>query len=112
MSEGCGPDVQNRLTKIETEMIASERALKVALTEMNRRLEEMNQFRAQISEERAAFLTTKEYYVQHEVLRGQINTGELWRSNMDGRMWMLGAVMLFLNTAVAIGVGLVFHFWK
>ena len=112
MSDPCAPDVQNRLTKIETEMRASARALDVALDTMNRRLSEMNEFRSQIQQERQAFLTNKEFYAQYEAMRIRVEAGERWSSNMDGRLWMLGIGLMVLNSIIALGVSLLFHFWK
>jgi hypothetical protein len=112
LTDNCGSEVTNRLTKLETTQVASDKALQVALAEMNRRLTEMNEFRAQIQQERNLFLTTKEYMAQHEAFRFRIDSIDRWKSNMEGRMWMLGAALVFFNILIGFGVNLLFHYWK
>ena len=79
----------------------------------------MNQFRAQIQEERGEFLTKMEYESRHrelEVRLGttkdatdkRISTLELAKSNMDGRLWALGAGV----TVLTILVNMAFRYWS
>jgi hypothetical protein len=83
------------------------------------RLESMNQFRAQILEERANFLTTAVFNAEYKALESKmeiivnanlkrIELLEHYKSNMDGRLWMLGTILGLMT----IGLNVVFHYWK
>ena len=97
----------------EHEMLQA--AIDRAVAELNRRLEEMNQFRAQIQEERSEFIPKSEYESRHRELLNKMDAGfdsldkrvkliELAKSNMDGRVVVvLGGITVLINLA--------FHFW-
>ena len=75
------------------EWIASEKALDAAAEALSARLETMNEFRAQINAERAL-------YVRREELKPLVD----WQANMQGRFWMLGAVLAVLTTALTVAL--------
>ncbi len=90
-------------------------ALILARREIDRRLEEMNQFRAQIVQERGMFVSREFYDEQHRRLNGAIEAAkeavdvrlkmlETSKSNLEGRMWMMGAaisaVVVLVNLAM------------
>jgi hypothetical protein len=77
-------------------------SVRVARGEMERRLAEMNEFRAQILMERKDFMSTKEYDVKHEFLRARIEKLEQSKSNLDGRFWALGTGLGILTVVVNI----------
>lgn len=79
------------------EWIASEKALDAASKALSARLETMNEFRAQITSERAL-------YVRREELKPLFD----WQSEMHGRFWMLGAVLALMVTALSMAL----HFIK
>jgi hypothetical protein len=82
-------------------------AVDAAVATLNARLETMNEFRAQIAQERGSYITRDIYELRHEELKTKVNTFEQYRANMDGRLWMLGAGL----TAVVVLINMVFHFW-
>lgn len=87
-------------------------SLQIAKGEINRRLDEMNNLRLQITAERGEFLGRDAYDREHNVLRdqldGRIKVLETVNANLQGRMWMMGAVIsLFLSLLT-----LALHFWK
>jgi hypothetical protein len=93
-------------------------AMDAAVTALNARLEQMNQFRTQILEERRDFLRTELYSTEHKALEAKMENEnarltvrlvemEKYRSNMEGRMWMLGAGITMLTLAVNI----IFKYW-
>jgi len=77
-------------------------ALGTARDEVNRRLEEMNELRAQITTERGEFLLRKEYEGKHEALLERIGAQERARANLEGRMWAIGAVVVVIQLGLAI----------
>ena len=82
-------------------------AVKLYRTELDRRLEEMNEFRAQILTERKEFLPIKDYDEKHEFLRTRVELLEQSKSNLDGKIWMLGAVL----TGITVLLNFVFRYW-
>jgi hypothetical protein len=102
----------------EREHVALQRAVDTAVGTLDARLSEMNQFRAQIQEERGEFLSKTEYESRHRELETKLEAGqhangkrisdlELAKSNMDGRMWAIGAGV----TVLTIVVNMAFRFW-
>ncbi len=84
---------------------AQERAaLLDARANIDRRLEGMNELRAQISSERGEYLTRTEYEAKHEALIARINALEQARSNVEGRMWALGGIVVVIQVALAFAV--------
>jgi hypothetical protein len=102
----------------DKEHVSLQRAVDTAVGTLDVRLSEMNQFRAQIQEERGAFLTKSEYESRHRELETRLATTkdvvdkriaalEIAKSNLDGRIWALGAAL----TIVTILVNMAFRFW-
>jgi chaperonin cofactor prefoldin len=100
----------------EHEMLAG--GIETGQKDIDRRLEEMNQFRAQIQQERGEFLTKMEYESRHRELEVRLSTNkdaqdkrlnilELAKSNMDGRLWALGAIV----TVLTVLVNIAFRYW-
>jgi hypothetical protein len=85
-------------------------ALALARREIDRRLDDMNKFREQIDRERGEFLRRDMYDEQHSAMRSETDSRlkllETNRSNLEGRMWAMGAVI----TAIAVGLNLVFRY--
>ena len=86
-------------------------ALLLARKDIDRRLEEMNQFRAQIAQERGEFLRRDMYDEQNAAARNETDVRlkhlENNRSNLEGRMWAMGAGI----TGIAVGLNLILHFF-
>jgi len=57
----------------DTRFEAQKVAVDIALVDLNRRLEGMNEFRAQIQNERGSFLLKETYDSRHQLLESQIN---------------------------------------
>lgn len=55
---------------------ASQEALRTATTALERRLEGLNEFRRQLTDQNASFLTKAEYDAKHEALIGRVSTLE------------------------------------
>jgi ribosomal protein L16 Arg81 hydroxylase len=102
----------------EKEHEALQRAVDTAVATLDFRLSEMNQFRQQIQEERGAFMTKMESVSHHRELETKIESNaksvsalELAKSNMDGRIWMAGALITTASGIFALLVSLAFRFW-
>ncbi len=90
----------------------------LAASEINRRLDEMNQLRAQIENERGRYVVTEVYTKAQENLRDQLyaldrrmddrlKLLENLSANVQGRLWMMGATI----SAVVIIVNVAMRMW-
>jgi len=86
-------------------------AVMLARKDVDRRLEEMNQFREQIGRERGEFMRRDVYDQQHNTLREALDVRlkvlETSKSNLEGRLWMVGAGV----SAVVVGINLFLHYF-
>lgn len=87
-------------------------ALTLRTVELERRLAEMNLFREQISQERAKYVSRENYEERHDALITRISAMELLSSNIQGRMYMIGAVISVITSLVVVAVNLVIKFWR
>ncbi len=72
------------------------------------RLEEMNNFRAQINQERAEYVRREMYDREHDALGERVKILEIVRGEQTGRTAAFASVVAF----VVIVVQVVLHFWK
>ncbi len=101
----------------EHEALAAERdRVEVAL---DARLHEMNQLRAQMTAREAALVTRDQLDATVEGIRAlvdqmrlRIESGEQARSNLEGRLWMLGAVLSAAMVLINVAMAVVLHLWK
>jgi hypothetical protein len=100
-------ELDKQVAVLQQRANSADKAVIVALTDLGRRLDEMNQFRAQINTERNTFMTKEIFDAKHDELDRKLAAGlgmvtekigemNSWKSNMQGRMWMLGAVLATL----------------
>jgi len=75
--------------------------LRIARDEINRRLNEMNELRSQITAERGEFLRRDMFDREHANLRdgtdSRLKVLEQAKSNLDGRVWAIGAGITILT---------------
>jgi hypothetical protein len=72
------------------------------------RLEEMNNFRAQINQERMAYLPRDMYEREHDSLSERVKTLEIVRGEQSGRTAAYASTVGFIVVLVQIAL----HFWK
>jgi preprotein translocase subunit SecF len=72
------------------------------------RLEEMNNFRAQINQERAEYVRREMYDREHDALGERVKILEIVRGEQTGRTAAYASVVAF----VVIVVQVVLHFWR
>lgn len=66
-----------------------QRAVELIANALNERLEAMNEFRKQISDERALYVKME----SHTDLRADVESLKRWQSNITGKIAAVGAVM-------------------
>ncbi len=71
---------------------AQQRALELARADVDRRLEAMNELRAQITNERGNYISRAEYEAKHEQLVERIQTLETGQAALLGRLTVVAAL--------------------
>jgi hypothetical protein len=71
----------------------------LALKSMDKRLDSMNEFRYQLKDQTALFLTKDYYEARHTEVLGQINDLKLSRATLEGK-----ASAISMYTAIAISL--------
>lgn len=84
---------------------AQELALELAQRVQEAKFEQVNNLRAQVTEERGRYVTLEKYEGSAEVFNRSIGALELFRANFAGRIWGIGALIVVL-TLLINGVGL------
>ncbi|MFY9647039.1 MAG: hypothetical protein WAK29_17805 [Terriglobales bacterium] len=75
---------------------------------LDHRLEEMNNFRAQINQERVDYLRRDMYEREHDSLSERVKTLEIVRGEQAGRTAAYASTVGFVVVVVQIAL----HFWK
>lgn len=88
--------------------VLEKEARTLAVEDINRRLEDMNQFRAQLNKERGDYLLRHDYEREHSALADRVKELEIARGEQSGK----AAAYASLAGLVGIGAGIVLHFWK
>jgi hypothetical protein len=104
--------MRERLAVLETEQACVRENIALVSVDLDRRLDDMDRFRKQILDERGLFLTVATYNENHEAMRQRIESLELAKSNMDGRLWVLGVGFTLINAAISGGLITLLHYVK
>lgn len=83
-----------------------ERAVTVALTNLERRLDGMNEFRAQLKDQAGTFLTRDASDREHVQFTLRVSTLELWRAGVEGaqtRANLISWLAMFISVVSVIG---------
>lgn len=90
------------IARLEEKLVASQTALSLAKEDINRRLEGMNELRAQILAERGQFTLRSEYEAKHEIL------GNAIRDLQKYQYMSMGALAVF-QIVIAIVLKMTFY---
>ncbi len=102
-----------RFERINDRFTAMDESIKVAATEMNRRLEGMNEFRAQINSAETKFMTRQEWDSAHRLLESQVRALETRLDRKEGEtsgVRMTGNAMVAVVIAIAAVLGIITWF--
>jgi hypothetical protein len=91
----------------------NQRAVDEAVRVLNARLETMNEFRAQIANERGEFVRQEIYTSEHKSSESKFEAAidrlitriavlENYKSNIEGRFWMLGVTLVGINVTIEL----------
>jgi septal ring factor EnvC (AmiA/AmiB activator) len=87
--------MDSRVSRIEEKLKASETALFLARDDVNRRLDEMNALRDQITNERGVYLTRVEYESKQEAMANAL-------SNLQKFQWAATGGLLVVQIFVVV----------
>jgi len=106
--------IEARLNEIDKRFGCLEKnnkeALVLAKEDISRRLESMNQFRAQLSSQAATFLTRERFEVEHKFLMDKIDVLNVWKAQQEGkqsRSNLISVVAIVISALLAV-----LHFYK
>jgi len=92
------------------------KALERAQQAMEHRLEGMNEFRAQLSDQVSTFMTREQIGEREKTidlavtqLREQVNLLDRWRAVMEGRLWALSVGFTIVTIAINVVARYLFH---
>jgi hypothetical protein len=91
----------------------NQRAIDEAVKTLNLRLETMNEFRAQIASERGEFVRQEIYTSEYKSSESKFEAAidrlitriavlENYKSNIEGRFWMLGVTLVGINVTIEL----------
>ena len=86
----------------EAHFAATREALKQAKEVMDRRLDGMNEMRAQINREHGLFVSRELFDRMLSIIEERIRSLENSRSNWEGRIWMIGGVFVLVQIVLAV----------
>ena len=69
---------------VDTRFDAHKEAIRIATDNIERRLSDMNEFRGQLKDQAAKFITRDEYSTAHETIRENLRKIENWQSGLQG----------------------------
>lgn len=100
---------EERVAAVEVKVAESEKALTVAKKEIDRRLEEMNKLREQVTAERNQYLTRDLFDKLHDQLIGRVSALELGRGS--DKLTPFLAALRWVGYAAAAGIGALVSWW-
>jgi hypothetical protein len=95
------------VARLEEKAFAASKALEIQTLELRRRLDELNGEAGRLKSMQAHYVSRETYESKHEDLVRRINMMESFKANMEGRMWIGGAVILILAAVIAVIIPLV-----
>jgi len=101
--------MEAKFASVEAVLAERDKALLTALTDLNRRLDELNRLREEVNEDRGLYLTKEKYDGEHGVLEERVNSLETWRGKaalvMGGVAILSGLIGAAIMRLVAGAVG-------
>ena len=100
-----------RLSELEKRVMilfdAKDHALSLSTNNLEKRLESMNEFRAQIKDERAALMPRSEYVIQHQRLIEDIQALQISKAILDGRASVSSVYISYLLALIGIVIAII-----
>jgi hypothetical protein len=87
---------------VDSKFLSSEKALAVALVAQERRLDLLNEFRAQMQDQAMAFARRDLIDVQMISIDKRLRDLEKFQSNIEGRIWAFGIGITILSMVIGV----------
>lgn len=87
---------------LESRINGVEKATTVAAASMEKRLESMNEFRSQLKDQTATFLTKEYYEMNHKVVQDQVDVLRLSKAELAGKASQSSVTVAFIISAIGI----------
>ena len=91
----------------EVRVTALEKATTLAAEQMDKRLEGMNEFRGQLKDQGATFLTRNEYAIAHEKLCDDIKLLREFRAQLEGKASQQAVILAMIISVIGIILSIV-----
>ncbi len=88
------------------------KALEIAKSNIELRLNAMNELREQINSERGKYLSRDVYDRINDVTDKRLQALELFSANIQGKIWMFMAVMGAITTCITIVITILGYFFR
>jgi hypothetical protein len=92
---------------IESRIAALENATTIAAENMEKRLDGMNEFRAQLKDQANTFISRNEYVLTIEKLISDIKTLQLSKANLEGKASQQSVLVAYLISIIGIIIALI-----
>ena len=101
-SEKNNKDVCKWHFAVESEIKSLKEARNLARSELERRLEGMNEFRDQLRSQAGTFVTREVADTRYGIIDKRVKTLEEKRSNLEGRMWAIPVAIVIVQILLMI----------
>jgi Fe2+ transport system protein B len=85
---------------------AQDKALELARETIERRLESMNEFRSQLKDQAATFMTSAVYEAKHELLQKQVDDMRITNARLEGKADQKSVTLAYIFSLVGIVLGI------
>ena len=96
-------------TKLDLRFAASDRAIEAAKEDMDRRLQGMNEFRAQLSSQASTFISRVELRLEMEKLNGRLLILENKVNLKEGRSSVIDYIIMAIISVIVVALAKMVH---
>jgi hypothetical protein len=92
---------------IESRLSALEKAISEAKHDLEKRLEGMNEFRAQLKDQAYSFITRNEYALCIERINSEINSLKEFKAALDGKASQRSTIISIVISVISLIIGII-----
>jgi len=104
------PRLIERLARLEEKLISAERALTLATSALDKRLDSMNEIREQLTAQANTFLLRDTFDYKHAILQKQVDYLRLAEAKIQGKASMTSVYITYIFSGIAIILSLIHIF--
>jgi hypothetical protein len=99
--------LKERKDEFENRFIAMDRAIGIATTSLDKRLDGMNEFRATLKDQGNTFVTKAEYQGRYDELSKQVEDLRLSRATLEGKASAKSVYVAYVISGISLLLGIV-----